>query len=299
MDLNLVVPLAALLEHRHVTRAAEAVGIGQSAMSAALGRLRRLFDDPLLVRNGRVHELTPMGQSLVEPVRTALMSLEQVLSTAPTFDPAHDNRTFTVVASDYVTLILLRPVLARLYAEAPRVTVNVVPVGGTTAADLDSARVDLVVLPSQLATAGLRAFPHRPLFGDRYVAAVWRENLEVGDRLQRSHLEKLRYVRYQAPGGGPAFVDQQLAALGVQLNVALSTLAFTLVPGLLPGTPLFAFVHERLVAGSPPLRRELKVLEPPVPLEPIVETMFWHPLFHNDPAHRWLREVVASTAANL
>src|ERR1700760_4923203 len=80
MDLNLVVPLNALLEQRHVTRAAEAVGIGQSAMSAALARLRRLFGDPLLVRNGRGHEPTPMGQSLVGAVHSVLTGLEQLLT---------------------------------------------------------------------------------------------------------------------------------------------------------------------------------------------------------------------------
>ena len=90
MDLNLVLPLNALLEKRHVTRAAESVGIGQSAMSAALGRLGRLFGDPLLVRSGRVHELTPMGQSLVEPVRAVLVGLDQLLTTSPHFDPATD-----------------------------------------------------------------------------------------------------------------------------------------------------------------------------------------------------------------
>ena len=99
-DLNLLLPLQALLEHRHVTRAAEAVGIGQPAMSAALARLRRLFDDPLLVRSGRVLELTPMGQALLEPTHLALTSLEQLFATTPRFDPAVDSRTFTVVASD-------------------------------------------------------------------------------------------------------------------------------------------------------------------------------------------------------
>jgi hypothetical protein len=57
-------------------------------------------------------------------------------------------------------------------------------------------------------------------------------------------------------------------------------------------------VYERLV-NSTPARRELKVLEPPVPLERLVETMFWHPLFHNDPAHYWLRECVTKLAASL
>jgi LysR family nod box-dependent transcriptional activator len=298
MDLNLIVPLNALLEQRHVSRAAESVGIGQSAMSAALGRLRRLFDDPLLVRSGRVHELTPLGQSLVEPVHSVLTSLEQLLATSPHFDPATDVRTFTVVASDYVTLILLRPLLARLYADAPRVAVNVVPVSGQSELSLERAQVDLVIMPAEVASTGMRQMPQRTLYTDRYVAAVWNQHREVGNTLDRDQLTQLPYVKYNATSGGPAFVDVQLAQLGIEPRVALSTLSFTLVPWLLPGTSLFAFVHERLVSSTP-VRRELRVLEPPVPLQPIAETMFWHPVFHNDPAHHWLRECVVTLAANL
>jgi LysR family nod box-dependent transcriptional activator len=298
MDLNLVLPLNALLEERHVTRAAESVGIGQSAMSAALGRLRRLFGDPLLVRNGRVHELTPMGQSLVEPVHAVLVGLEQMLATSPHFDPATDQRTFTVVASDYVTLILLRPLLERLYREAPHVTVNVIPVSGATEVELEHSQVDLVIMPREITSPAMAHFPQRALYTDRYVAAVWNEHREVTDTLDVGQLTELRYVRYHSTSGGPAFVDVQLARLGIHPNVALSTLSFTLVPWMLPGTSLFAFVHERLV-NSTPVRRELKVLEPPVPLEPLVETMYWHPVFHNDPAHYWLRECVTTLAANL
>jgi LysR family nod box-dependent transcriptional activator len=298
MDLNLVLPLDALLEERHVTRAAESIGIGQPAMSAALARLRRLFGDPLLVRNGRVHELTPMGQSLVEPVRAVLTGLEQLLATTPHFDPGTDERTFTVVASDYVTLVLLRPLLERLYDEAPHVAVNVIPVSGATQVELERSQVDLVIMPRELASPAMAHFPQRTLFTDRYVAAVWNQHRDVGSTLSRDQLTRLRYVRYNATTSGPAFVDLQLARLGIEPNVALTTLSFTLVPWLLPGTSLFAFVHERLV-NSTPVRGELRILEPPVPLLPIEETMYWHPVFHNDPAHHWLRERVTTLAGNL
>jgi LysR family nod box-dependent transcriptional activator len=298
MDLNLVLPLDALLEERHVTRAAESIGIGQPAMSAALARLRRLFGDPLLVRNGRVHELTPMGQSLVEPVRAVLTGLEQLLATTPHFDPGTDERTFTVVASDYVTLVLLRPLLERLYDEAPHVAVNVIPVSGATQVELERSQVDLVIMPRELASPPMAHFPQRTLFTDRYVAAVWNQHRDVGATLSRDQLTRLRYVRYNATTSGPAFVDLQLARLGIEPNVALTTLSFTLVPWLLPGTSLFAFVHERLV-NSTPVRGELRILEPPVPLLPIAETMYWHPVFHNDPAHVWLRERVTTLAANV
>ena len=81
-----------------------------------------------------------MGQSLIEPVHAVLTSLDQLLATSPHFDPATDSRTFTVVASDYVTLILLRPLLERLYREAPSVAVNVVPVSGATEVSLERLR---------------------------------------------------------------------------------------------------------------------------------------------------------------
>lgn len=298
MDLNLVLPLDALLEERHVTKAAESIGIGQPAMSAALARLRRLFGDPLLVRNGRVHELTPMGQSLVEPVRAVLTGLEQLLATTPHFDPGSDERTFTVVASDYVTLVLLRPLLERLYDEAPRVAVNVIPVSSATQLELERSQVDLVIMPRELAPPAMAHFPQRTLFTDRYVAAVWNLHRDVGSTLDRDQLTRLRYVRYNAATSGPAFVDVQLARLGIEPNVALTTLSFTLVPWLLPGTSLFAFVHERLVISTA-VCGELRILEPPVPLLPIEETMYWHPVFHNDPAHHWLRERVMTLAANL
>jgi len=298
VDLNLLVPLDALLERRHVTNAANAVGIGQSAMSAALARLRRIFDDPLLVRNGRVHELTPLGQSLVEPVRAALISLEQLLATKPNFDPKVDERTFTLVASDYVTLVLLRPLLERLYDEAPKVAVNVIPVSGATEAELEHSQVDLVIMPRELESTDMHRFPSRRLFDDRYVAAVWKHHREVGDSIDREQLQRLRYVRYYAPSGGGAFVDTQLANLGITMEIALSTQSFTLVPWLLPGTSLFAFVHERLLRATS-VRSELRVVDCDIPLRPIVETMYWHPVFHNDPAHYWLRECVATLAANL
>lgn len=298
VDLNLLVPLDALLEWRHVTNAAKSAGIGQSAMSAALARLRRIFDDPLLVRNGRVHELTPMGQSLVEPVRAALISLEQLLATKPHFDPKVDERTFTVVASDYVTLVLLRPLLERLYDEAPKVAVNVIPVSGATEAELEHSQVDLVIMPRELESADMHRFSSRRLFDDRYVAAVWKHHREVGDSIDRAQLQWLRYVRYHAPSGGGAFVDTQLANLGITMDIALSTQSFTLVPWLLPGTSLFAFVHERLLRATS-VRSELRVVDCDIRLRPIVETMYWHPIFHNDPAHCWLRECVATLAANL
>ncbi|MGY1812343.1 LysR family transcriptional regulator [Blastococcus sp. SYSU D00820] len=296
LDLNLLLPLDALLTERHVTRAAERLSLGQSGMSAALARLRKVFDDRLLVRNGRALELTPLGQALVDPVRDAVSSLERILSTTPHFDPARTARTFRVVASDYVILVLLRPLLERLYAEAPLVKVGVNPITTGYVTELERASIDLLIMPKEVTAVPAGQFAQRELYTDRYVCAVSRDNREVGDTITTRTLSELPYLTYN-PNHLPAYVDVQLDAMGVPRNLALSTQSFVMAPLLLPGTPMLAFVHERLTTRRE--YEEVRVLEPPVPLEPITETMYWHPVFDRDPGHRWLRERLIALADDL
>ena len=78
LDLNLVLSLRALLEERNVTRAGQRVGLSQPAMSAALARLRRHFDDDLLSRVGKQYELTALGRALLNRTSTACDLLERV-----------------------------------------------------------------------------------------------------------------------------------------------------------------------------------------------------------------------------
>jgi DNA-binding transcriptional LysR family regulator len=297
-DLNLLPALAALLEQRHVTRAAQTIGIGQPAMSSALARLRRLFGDPLLVSRGRVLELTPLGQALLEPVHEVLAGLEHLLTVTPSFDPRTDSRSFTIAASDYVTLVLLRPLLEQLYRDAPGIAVTVMPVNLTTPLGVERAQLDLAILPAEVVGDRMSAMRRRALFTDHYVPAVWSRNQEIGETLDRDDMHRLPYVRYHDEGSGPAYIDVQLAALGITPRVALTTLSFAVLPSLLPGTQFFGFVHSRLLRLSH-LDRDLRILTTPIQLDPIAQHMYWHPTRHTDPAHHWLRERITTLAANL
>ena len=100
LDLNLLVCLDALIAERSVTRAAERVFLGQSAMSSALGRLRAHFKDEILINAGRSMTLTALGRSLARPVRDILLQVQAVTSLAPTFDPSQSERHISLVASD-------------------------------------------------------------------------------------------------------------------------------------------------------------------------------------------------------
>ena len=100
VDLNLLVALEALLSERHVTRAAERVGLSQPAMSNARGRLRGMCGDELLVRTATGMQATPRAVELAEPLRQVLRQVERVLESDAGFDPESSERTFTIRMSD-------------------------------------------------------------------------------------------------------------------------------------------------------------------------------------------------------
>jgi|SRR6516165_2549838 len=296
VDLNLLLALDALLSERNVTRAAERLSVGQPAMSASLRRLRKHFGDPLLVREGRSLLPTPLASTLAPLAREAVTALEAVFDRQRGFDPLVDSRSFTIMASDYVTVILLRPLVAQLAAEAPLQRVNVVPVHGEFGEQLRRGQADLLVLPTELTGASF-GFPHRHLFHDRYVLVADADNQEVGSEVSAEEFARLPYVAYSG-GPLPSIADVQLDTLGIPRRVEMTTQSFVVAPLLVSGTRFVALVHERLARHVADVAR-LKVVEPPVPLRPISEALFWNPRHTADPAHVWLRDRIAERADQL
>jgi DNA-binding transcriptional LysR family regulator len=100
LDLSLVELLYALLDERHVTRAAHRCNMSQSAMSRALGRLRSALDDELLVRCGAAHERTPRGDQLLVDLRALLPRLDAAVR-GNQFDPATSTDRICIATTDY------------------------------------------------------------------------------------------------------------------------------------------------------------------------------------------------------
>src|SRR6185312_7908407 len=111
-DLNLLVAFDALVAEGNVTRAAERVGLTQPAMSHALGRLRKLFDDPLLVRTPQGMLPTARALALAVPIRRALGDIDGALRQQAAFDPRAATRIFTLSCVDFGSLVLVPPLLA-------------------------------------------------------------------------------------------------------------------------------------------------------------------------------------------
>src|SRR3954453_7591331 len=128
-DLNLLLPLKVLLEEGNVTRAGQRLELRQPAMSAALARLRRRFDDELLVRSGRDYELTPFARDLLPEVQHALRLMGSAMHLEDEFDPATSQRTFRLSMSDYAISVVHEPLVRLVEAEAPGVRLSIENLG--------------------------------------------------------------------------------------------------------------------------------------------------------------------------
>jgi DNA-binding transcriptional LysR family regulator len=282
-----------LLIEANVTRAAERVNVGQPAMSASLAKLRRHFKDPLLIRDGRGMTLTPFAASLLEPVNQAVDSMQQVMGHHVAFDPVSLRRTFTVVTSDYVTMVLIKPFLKSIMDVAGGVVLNVVAPGPQMLSWLRRVECDLLIAPREVLPQELAQdivnYPNRDLLTDRFVLVADQDNTALGDSVSPGELAELPFID-ATPHLGPA--DRNVNALR-----CICAGNFTSPMHMVAGTPLTTLVQSRLYEALG-ARFGLRA----IPLEEqqsVTEAMYWHPRHTSDPAHMWLRRKLSEVAARL
>jgi DNA-binding transcriptional LysR family regulator len=286
-DLDLLVLFDALATERHMTRAAAKVGLSQPAMSRALGRMRALFGDPLLVRSARGMLLTPRGEELVPSVRRVLAEATALVRRLD-FAPRDLARTFAVGTTDYVEACLLPKLTVHLAREAPGVDVVTRAVGPSAFDDLESGRLDLVILPQRNIPPGLKA---QHLFEDTFLCAVRRGHPTVKRKLSLEAFLALRHVQI-APSGAPGGpVDDALAARGLARRVAVRTQSFLAGPLLVARTD-FVITAPRAVIEPLAEPLGLRTFTLPLDVSGFRIAAAWHPRAHDDAAHRWFRGVV-------
>ncbi|SDX07990.1 DNA-binding transcriptional regulator, LysR family [Pseudomonas syringae] len=290
LDLNLLVTLDALLSEQNVTRAARLLNLAQPTVSLQLGRLRELLDDPLLLPGPRGMSPTERARELRGPLREALVALEGALNPGVTFEPALSDQTWRVAASDYAVTAFVWPSLTLLRRLAPNTRLallNKHPIG--LANDLENGQLDLALHTRDEAPPKLR---QRSLLHERYVLAGRRGHPALAKKLSLKAFCGLEHAVMSPNGGGfVGSTDQALAAKGLERRVVLSVSNFNSLISALVHSDLVAVVPERLVRDEPTLH----VQAPPLAIPGFEMLMLWPERLHRDPAHRWLRELIAST----
>lgn len=297
LDLNLLVALEALLSSRSVTAAAARLHVSQPSMSGSLARLRQHFGDPLLVAVGRKLQLTPLGDTLLEPVREALEKVEATIALRPDFDPATAKRHFSISASEATVLTLLIDVLKHIELLAPGVTIELLPADpGVMAEMLMRRELDLTFGVEALVSAD---HPQALVIQDSFLCVVCNGNRRVKKVLTMNQYLALghaitRYGFDKRPG----FEHYTLQRLGVQRRVEVSCTTPALLGPLVVGTQRIATLPSRLARQQAAVL-PLKLLTPPLELPPLRIVMQWHRTREHDGATAWLREQVLLTARRI
>ncbi|MFE9127257.1 LysR family transcriptional regulator [Streptomyces sp. NPDC007148] len=294
VDLNLLMPLAALLQERHVSRAAQRVNLSQPAMSRALQRLREAFGDELLVRGPGGYELTPRGERIQRQLATVLPTLDSLFSDAD-FAPAAAAESFRLVGTDYSARILGPPLFQRLFQQSPRSTVNFQAWHDRVFDDLARGRTDVVFFGATPPPA----LHSEELFQDHFVCLMSADHpLSARPRLELDDYVRCSHVMVTVAEGDQVAIDRQLQALGTARTVSLTVPYHTAAPFALPGTQLVATLPWRIVARhaeGPALR----AVPAPAEIRDMTYSMSWHSRLDDDPAQRWLRETIRSVAATV
>jgi len=285
-DLNLLVALKVLLEEGNVTRAGRRLGMSQPAMSGALAKLRRKFDDELLTRHGRDYELTPFARELLPEVQESVRLMSRALGVDEGFDPAASDRVFRLTMSDYAISVLHEPLIARVALHAPHIRLEVEHLSPHVRS---SERV-LVEYDVMIGPMGYGFFGQsRMLWRDRMVCLVDGTNPRLVDgRLTIDDLREMPHAVATFGTGNLSPVDRVFGELGVDRRVQVQVAGWLPLPFVIEGSGMVAVVPERLARLHVRPGGPLVMVEPPFGETLFIEGYYFAPNRLADPAHRWL-----------
>jgi DNA-binding transcriptional LysR family regulator len=294
-DTGLLVALDALLTEKSVTRAGERLHLSQPATSIILSRLRKYFGNELLAPAGRRMVLTPLAESLVQPVRSCLMQIQHTVASKAAFDPAASDRKFCLAVSDYATAVLMPQAMQEAARKAPEMRFELVRLDENIEQKLEKGGIDFFVRPS---VHSLSAHPKEPLFEDTHTCVVWRNNATVGDRMSLNQFLKMGQITVHFGTARACFEEWFAARYGEIRKVEVVTQDFEAACRLVVGTHRVATVMSRiaqLCAEHLPVR----LIRPPFAIPKVTHCLQWHRYQDQDPGNIWLRRLLKQTADRL
>jgi DNA-binding transcriptional LysR family regulator len=292
LDLNLLGSLDLLLEHRSVSRAAKAANLSQPAMSRALGRLRAMFGDALLVRGNAGLVLTPRAidlQAQLQPILHGVLGLVR----QGAFEPSLWSGRITIAATDHQTILLLPSLMARLAAEAPLLDVKVVPFTASLLPLIQDGGIDLsFAVSEEVLPRGIRS---EPLYEDTFVTLL-RRGHPAADDWTVEQFAGLDHVLVTVLSEGKGVFDDELARRGLSRRVRLTLPHFYAAMACVSRSDLVVTLP-RSLANRYLDALDLVALPPPLERPPFTVVSIWPEAHDAEPSSRWIRALVRDEAA--
>ncbi|WP_246704292.1 LysR family transcriptional regulator [Rhizobium sp. P38BS-XIX] len=286
--------LDAMLKDKNVTHAASRLNITQSALSARLTRLRQLLNDPLFIpaTSGRGMIATPHAAALEPELARLLQRFDDFANTAHLFDPATSKRIFRIAATDNPAAILAPDLIPLFQARAPQARIAfTLPNKPRIAEHLENGDVDLFVGAAEDAAPDLIG---QTLFQEEFVTAQRKGHPRGLKPVSLDEFCEAEHLLVSTSGGHfSGMIDGALAEMGRERRVSVSIQSYALAPLVLSNTNCICTLPRRFLQR---FEDTLDLFAAPLPLAVFSVNIFWHPRMRTDPAHKWLRKVVADAA---
>jgi LysR family transcriptional regulator, mexEF-oprN operon transcriptional activator len=299
LDLNLLIVFDALFSERNVTRAAQRIGIGQSAMSHHLARLRTIFADELFVRVAQTMRPTPRATELAIEIRMILSEIQTKLLAPGIFDPATAYRTFRVGVPDGCEISLLPRLLTKVAAIAPGIIISVETISSSAKLVTEMLEQNLLDLAiSSAVESSARIKLQRLYHKERYLCVYNRQRGGSTKSITLKEFVSRPQIRVSTHEEFENSLDTMLTKRRLKRRVMLKTPHSLSVPFIVSQTCLIANLPKQMALFS---ARLLGVTASVLPIEPAPYeiTMFWHSSYDQDSGHQWLRKIVQDAAAEM
>jgi DNA-binding transcriptional LysR family regulator len=293
LDVKHLMAFDAIYQTGSISDAALRLRISQPSASLMLSRLRAHFGDPLFVRTPRGMQPTSLATSLSEPIKGAIGAFRRASSHTEDFDPIRSTIVFRISLTDIGQIIILPALALRLRELAPKITLDVTTTTFDSYKSLESDELDLVcgsvrkVQPSCF---------QKTLFKDRFVCIASATHNRLSDKLTIEEYFAEEHVAVNSSGTGTWLVEAAVDHSTRSRKIVFELPNFLVLARLVEGTDLLATVPIRL-AQILATTHNIRILSLPISIQPYDVKQYWHKRQHNDPANKWLRDLVSMTVA--
>lgn len=290
LDGNALTTFLTVLEETSVSRAAERLGVTQSAVSHTLEKLRVIFDDPLFVRVGRGIESTARARALQASVESVLDDLKSHTDHRE-FDPLIEQMEFTIAANDFPIQLIFPQLLKEVSEEGIQLQIRFIPSGIPSVSVLRASRYRLLITPTppndpELEKCSLLQ-SEMEIFYDATVRNPPKTRKQVAD----SNYVEVRFSDTEASLMAlPAFDASTINP------PVISVPNFGSLAAMIKGTDR---ITTQLAAMKFGLLNELDSTPLPFKTDKLDLFLIWHRRERDDPAHRWLRQRIIGTVNSL
>jgi DNA-binding transcriptional LysR family regulator len=289
IDLNLLVVFNEIFQEQQISSVAKRLNLSQPAVSNALARLRRTFDDQLFVRTKDGMQPTPLAEQLAEPIRSALNGLTQALNVQEKFDAATSARQFSLALTDVAELYFMPRLIQQCARLAPQVKIRTERTNSLNLmSDMGAGRIDIAIGAFKEMSDALF---QRRLFKQRYVVMMRAGHPMATESLTQKKYLSAQHLIVDSSESPYDRINHDLEKAGVLNKAKFSVPHFTAVPYIIANSDLLVTVPQKL-AEAAALPFQLAFQASPLRLPELQTNIFWHRRFNQDHGNQWLRNLI-------